>query len=290
MRNINKELHHVYHPYRLYFVWLIFYILLIGGAILLFNYFAGNLRTYTIPSGEISISTKYDTYLVGEPISFTLKNNYNSTVYMKNDCPNEPIAIYRYVNKAWKRQHAVTSKSKCTTRDQLIAVHSGVTQDRSLEDWSSIFKTPGIYRIAVMVEYFNTVAYKDINVIARPKQKVKLVTVPAQSSDGSQQIGQTPSSTIPKAQSNHSASPGGSTPSSTKQTRTISSSGGSVSVAYTSSRIDIISISPASGCTYERSGSGGREVEVTFKCGGSEVQIHLEIENGRLQQEVESDD
>ncbi len=180
------ELRHVLHPRRTIFMWGIFYTALIAAAIVIFLIFASRIRTYSMPAGAIQLNVPYKTYLVGEPITFTLTNNYNSSIYVSNDCPNEPLAVYRQDSAGtWVRIHAKTDLKNCVQKDRQIKVASGKQQSGSYADWPDLFAQPGKYRIVAYVEYFDIAPYQDFEIIAKPKppaapkQTTNTITIPS---------------------------------------------------------------------------------------------------------------
>lgn len=280
---MSKEIYHRYHPRHSHVRWGIFYLLLTVAIAAAGITWSHSLRTYTLPSGSIELEIPYSTYLVGEPITFQIKNNYNSKIYIPNHCPSEPLAVYRLESDKWKRIHAKTSLKKCPNTERSIEIEAGQIESGNYTNWASLFQKPGTYRIAAMVDYFNSVSYEDFKVIAKPKPGVVAKTPTTQ-----QTIQPSSSPTTNSSPTTPTTTPTTTIPSLPK--KTISVSGGSVVVEYSSSRVYVLSISPSSGCTYE-GGQSGTTVEITFKCGGEdETQLQLWVSNGQLIQRVEQDD
>ena len=107
------EFSFVRHPRGTYVAWAAFYVVLFVVLTTAFLLVAGRIRTYFMPTGSVQLSIPYKTYLVGEPITFTLKNNYNSSVYVSNSCPEEPLAVYRKESSGWVRMHDTTDPTNC---------------------------------------------------------------------------------------------------------------------------------------------------------------------------------
>jgi hypothetical protein len=70
--------------------------------------------------------------------------------------------------------------------------------------------------------------------------------------------------------------------------RTWSGTPGSLTVSCTGGQVSFRSASPSNGWSFERDGSSGEEIEVTFKSGESEVQVRATCAGGVPQFSVES--
>ena len=71
--------------------------------------------------------------------------------------------------------------------------------------------------------------------------------------------------------------------------RTWSGSPGSLTVSCTGRQVSFRSATPSDGWSFERGGSSGEDVEVTFKSGESEVQVRATCSGGVPQFAVQSD-
>lgn len=285
------ELYHVQHPGHSRKRWALFYIILAAVLIAAFLLVAGRIRTYTVPAGAISLTVPYKTYLVGEPITFTVSNGYNSAIYITNKCPHEPLAVYRQEGEVWKRIHAETETKNCSDADRQVRVAPGGQQSGSYANWPSLFAQPGKYRIVAYVEYFNAAPYQDFEIISRPvaapapaRPTIRTRSYPAplpttRQFDDEEGETKTTGTTQPTATGGGTATP-------SSQSKTVSTNAGSINVRYTSNYITVLSVSPSPGCTYE-GGQSGAFVEVTFKCSGSETQIQLWLSGGTLRTKIE---
>lgn len=164
----NQELRYVQHPWYSRIEWSIFYAIIIVGALSVVYMLADKIRTHSLPSGQVQLSTPYTTYLLGEPITFTVKNNFNSPIYALNHCPDEPLGVYRRDGTQWVRLHAQSS-SPCTDEERRVDIPAFSSQTASLAPWQSLFDSPGKYRLVVFIEYYNSLPYQDIQIIAKPK-------------------------------------------------------------------------------------------------------------------------
>lgn len=190
---MNGELLYAHSRWRFRVYWTVFYFILIGlcvaGGLLL----AGRIRTSNVPVGEVQLSIPYSTYVVGEAITFTLKNGFNAPIYITNDCPNEPLNVYKWQVNSWKRLHDTAPPQTCTGEARQVRVPAGGSISGTFAPWRNLFSTPGKYRVVAEVEYYNALPYQDITIIAKPRlpnsSSPTTETTPIQPSSG-----QTPSS------------------------------------------------------------------------------------------------
>jgi len=283
------ELQHAQHPRHTYIRWAIFYVVFVAVAVGAFFVVANRIRTYSIPSGALQLSVPYKKYVVGESISFTLKNNYNSTVYVEDDCPEEPLAVFMRQGDDWVRVHDKATAASCSGKERQIAIAPYGQRTANFDAWPHLFEKPGTYRVVADVEYFNTASYQDFEVIAKPEKKVVAApttsTITQTTTPSTTSITQNTSTT----QTTVTNTTPTSTPTVTTSTKTISSGGNSITVSYTSTSFTITAVTPKSGCTVEgkKAGFTGTSSETTFKCGGTETQIQLSISGGVLHSKIE---
>lgn len=255
------------------------YSLIIGIVVFFVFNLTSRMQTRGLPEGSISLNTEYSQYLVGEEIRFVITNNFNSSIYVNNTCPSEPLEVYRLENESWVRQHYTSTTKKCTNNSRSIEVPARTALSSSFKDWQKLFEKPGKYRIATYVDYYAEIPYSDFEIIEKP-----VVPEIPKSSDQTNQSGSA-NNPSPSPSPVPSPSP---TPTSQLQAKTISLSAGVVSVEYSNSVIYVRSIVPSEGYTYE-GGRSGTNVEITFKNGENEIQLQLSVRNGQLVQKIESD-
>lgn len=161
---MSSELNYVNNPRRSRLEWGIFYVVLFTVLFIIFYIFIGRIRTHSLPSGQVELGAPYSQFLLGEPVLFTITNNFNSEIYAVNRCPEEPLGVYKLVNEKWVRIHARANKD-CTDEDRRVSIPAHSTQSVSLADWGSLFNDVGKYRLVVFVEYYNALPYQDIEII-----------------------------------------------------------------------------------------------------------------------------
>lgn len=259
-------------------------LIIIGSVILLVIVVVGlwaglRVKTRLIPNGNVSLSSTYSKYIVGEDISVNINNDFNSTIYFDNNCPDEPLDVYRLENTTWVRIHAKADENKCQQNTNKEGIPPNEARDVSFAAWPDLFSEPGKYRVVAYVEYYDQLPFTDFEVIIKPKipEIPKISTSNPASSSSSTNPSSNSGLTMPTTNSS-------STPSNKSQTIKIAQ--GTVIVTYDNNAIYVQSITPASGYTYE-GGRSGKEVEITFKSSSSEVKLELELKNGKIVQELE---
>lgn len=165
---MSKELDYTLHPKVTYLKWAMIYLLLLGMLAVIFFLIAGRIHTYSIPVGSFQLAVPYGKYVVGDTVTFTLKNNFNSTVYVADECPGEPLAVYRLEGSTWVRVHDETSVTSCESKDRQIAIPPNTERAGSFAAWKNLFATPGKYRVVAYVDYFDAMPYQDFEVVAAP--------------------------------------------------------------------------------------------------------------------------
>jgi hypothetical protein len=271
------ELNHALHPRLTIYRWIAFYVLLAAVLFVIFDAVTSQFRTYRVPTGSVELSVPYITYLQGEPITFSLKNNYDSPIYMPNNCPEEPLSVFKFDGSKWVRLHSQANPDFCFLKDRQIKIAPHSIQNGNFAAWPDLFKAPGRYRLVAYVDYFNTASYQDFEVIARPEKQKVYVQMP-----GSQTSSQGSAQTSPSrsAESSNPVKQPSLTPYS------VTTSAGSITVEYSSAYIYVRSVKPSASCGYE-GGRSGTFVETTFKCPGGETQVQLWMSGGRIQQKIE---
>lgn len=163
---MNNELNNVHHPSRLRFFWIAIYCLVIVSIVFVVVIVADQIKTHILPTGQVKLTVPYSKYLVGETVSYTLKNNYNSSVYIINNCPSEPLAVYRLEKDKWIRQHDQASKSECAGENRQVSIAAGDSISGNFAPWHHLFSQPGKYRLVAVVEHYNSLPYQEFEVVA----------------------------------------------------------------------------------------------------------------------------
>lgn len=279
------ELHHAEHPRHTHLRWAAFYVVASIALVVGFVVIANRIRTYSVPTGNLILSIPYKKYIVGESIAFAITNHYNSTVYIENDCPGEPLAVYRKTGDDWKRLHDQSQPESCKNKERQIAIAPGGVRSSNFDSWPNLFKEPGMYRVVAYVGYFNTAPYQDFEVISKPEKRV-VAQAPSVAPTPTY-TNTSPTRTTVSNQGQTVAAP--TTPAIQYAEKTIATSAGTVSVKYSSTSFTILAVVPNAGCSFEGNGVGftGTNSETTFKCPDGETQLQLRLVGGVLRQRVE---
>lgn len=161
---MNNELNNMRRPIRLRIIWVAVYFVTIALFITFVGVSVTQIRTHILPTGSVKLKVPYSKYLVGEIVSFTIKNNYNSSIYITNKCPDEPLAVYRQENGKWVRQHDQASLESCINEKRQVNVVAGGIVNGNFAPWHNLFNRPGKYRIVAFVEHYNLLPYQDIEI------------------------------------------------------------------------------------------------------------------------------
>lgn len=103
-----------------------------------------------LPRDAVEIVLSKEQYKVGEEIYFGILNNSDRVLEIENECPGEPLEIYKLINGAW--QH-IKGEAEVKCSQKHIAVEPGELKGSSFLPWQNIlFNSPGTYKIVVEVE------------------------------------------------------------------------------------------------------------------------------------------
>ncbi|MBW4062115.1 hypothetical protein HJC99_06090 [Candidatus Saccharibacteria bacterium] len=148
--------------------WILFYVLIVLGFIVVVYWQATRINTLVFASGELQLSTSKIKYTVGDTISYTLKNGLAEPITLANTCPQEPFYIYTWTNNSWVRIHDTAAASACagSAKQHVIQPSASYTQD--FANWPNLFNKPGIYRIVGLATNYAALPYTDFQVVAKP--------------------------------------------------------------------------------------------------------------------------
>jgi len=115
--------------------------------------------------GQVVLSTDQQRYEVGDEVVFTINNDSASKIFITNDCPQEPLIVYRWNNDMWQRIHEKAPLGSCADQARQVAIDSYDSLSGSYKNWQKLFEEPGIYRIAVVVNGYDGLAFRDIEIL-----------------------------------------------------------------------------------------------------------------------------
>jgi hypothetical protein len=124
-----------------------------------------NIFAATPPATGIGIIIDQTQYTVGQDVTVTLSNATPNSVFVLNNCPGEPLTVYKLENNNWVQIHASTDASKCAgePHDYQIPANSSIKTDYRY--WPGLFAQPGHYRVVANVEDFTQWPSADFTVV-----------------------------------------------------------------------------------------------------------------------------
>ncbi|TAN57151.1 hypothetical protein EPN15_05080 [Patescibacteria group bacterium] len=103
-----------------------------------------------LPRDAIEIVLSKSQYAVGEEIYFGILNNTDRILQIENECPREPLEIYKLSGSYWQHIRG-EAEVKCSQKH--IALDPGELKGASFLPWQKIlFNSVGTYKIVVEVE------------------------------------------------------------------------------------------------------------------------------------------
>lgn len=120
-----------------------------------------------LPSNALEIIFSKPQYVLGEEIFFGVLNKTNQTLRVENECPKEPLDVYRLEKNSWtaiKGQAKIQCKS---SKDVIIQPYE--LKGSSYLPWQgAIFSVPGKYKIELRVEGYGNKFEKEFEITASP--------------------------------------------------------------------------------------------------------------------------
>jgi hypothetical protein len=161
------------------YMWILFYLVLFGGVFAYVNSWYRNHNENQLPSGHIELEMSKTAYQVGETVEFTVRNHFPTTVYVTNHCPQEPLSVYRWEEEKWVELHDIAQggESTCTSQERNVAIPTENSRTYNFSNWPNLFKEPGVYRIALVVDHYTEIPFQDF-VILKPADVVEVMEEP----------------------------------------------------------------------------------------------------------------
>ncbi len=104
----------------------------------------------TLTQDDIGLATTKISYAYGKEVKLTIQNNLAETLTIENDCPAEPLDVYKYDNGDWI-QAEISYDLKCNGADYAIQPSENITI--SYASWTyGIFDEIGRYQIRLETE------------------------------------------------------------------------------------------------------------------------------------------
>ena len=120
-----------------------------------------------LPPDAVEIVLSKDSYEVGEEIIFGVQNKTDRSLRVENECPYEPLEIYRWNDSRWEHIKA-QAKVECRADHEDIMIEPYSLVGSTFLPWSNIiFKEVGKYRLELKIEGFGNNFYKEFEI--KPK-------------------------------------------------------------------------------------------------------------------------
>lgn len=151
--------------------WSVFYLLLFSGFLWFVYNQSAKINTLELPQGQIQLTTSRVKYTVGDPISYTITNGLPGAISLVNNCPRQPLHVYRWDDtaKVWTRlQATAATPTSCSAQPPRTAIAPGKSITANYNAWPKLFSQPGIYRLVALADNYNGLAYADFEVVAPP--------------------------------------------------------------------------------------------------------------------------
>ncbi len=152
-------------------MWFVLYILVISAAGASAFYLYEKHDSDQLPSGYISLELGKTEYQLGETIEFDVINHFPVNIHVANQCPSEPLHVYRWENDEWVQIHDTAERedSECYTEPRTIVIPADGSRGYDFDDWPNLFSEPGVYRIAMTIDHYGDVPFKDFKILEPAK-------------------------------------------------------------------------------------------------------------------------
>lgn len=161
-----------------YLPWMALYLFIMGGTTAFAAKMYEKYDTHQLPSGYIELMVDKTAFQLGESIAFTVVNHFPVPVFVMNQCPEEPLNVYRWEGGVWIQLHAsAPDDGECYTEERNVGVPSEDSRSYNFDDWQDLFKTPGVYRIAADIDHYSDVPFQDFVVLA-PAEVIEVMDPP----------------------------------------------------------------------------------------------------------------
>lgn len=146
------------------------YALIIGAGVASAHMWLEKHEERRLPSGYIELNLDKTKYELGEQIVFTITNHFPAPVFVTNQCPREPLNVYRHENGHWKQLHATAdSDAECYEEERNVAIESESSRSYNFDDWPQLFREPGVYRVAAQLDHYGDIPFQDFVIMEEPE-------------------------------------------------------------------------------------------------------------------------
>lgn len=160
---------------KFHLIWVLTYCVLIGGSAIAGVNLYHKYDQDRLPSGGVEFKISKTNYQPRESVEFTIVNNFPTAVYVINQCPSEPLNVYRWQNKEWLQIHDIAraESTSCSNQNRDVGILPEQTRKYNFNDWPKLFREPGTYRIVLSVNYSSELLFQDFNIL-EPKKVIEI--------------------------------------------------------------------------------------------------------------------
>ena len=175
---LNREFRTKTFVFRFHLLWVLFYLLVICIIGLFVHHVLEEHGDDQLPSGHVELSVSSGQYQPGETIYFTIKNNFPTKIYITNNCPSEPLNVYRWSGTRWDQIHdtAPSAESECYTQPRRVLIEAGKTVTYSFKDWPNLLSKPGVYRLVLVIDHYDQLPFVDFKILEKPAEPQHIIT------------------------------------------------------------------------------------------------------------------
>ncbi len=126
-----------------------------------------SLFAETTLQGDIRLTTDKAVYHTGDTVRFTITNDTPATISVANNCPAEPLEVYRQVDGQWQRIHdKVDYDSKCDGEPRQYSIKpNGGSASATYVYWDNLFTTAGKYKLVAPLQGVENRPETEFNVV-----------------------------------------------------------------------------------------------------------------------------
>lgn len=174
---LNQELRSPRMTRNHHLLWILLYVVLIAAiAVFLLHEYREHSQNQ-LPSGHIELKVSKKRYQPKEIVSFSVTNYFPTAIYVENDCPSEPLHVYKWENNTWIqiRDEAKEKLSSCYKQGRRVAVAANSSVTYNYKDWPELFAKPGVYRLVMKIDHYNELPFQDF-VVLEPRKVIQQPT------------------------------------------------------------------------------------------------------------------
>jgi YidC/Oxa1 family membrane protein insertase len=110
-----------------------------------------NKEVELITDGNVTVTTSKTEYSRSQLVTVKVKNNSTETITIKNECPSEPLSVFRSENNEWVQQN-VSPELNCENAKDL-EIETGKELSLNYNDWNyALFSEMGRFKIELQAE------------------------------------------------------------------------------------------------------------------------------------------